>query len=118
MTAILVGNNLTPFRSETAGAEDAATLLIISARLLWWTHLAWAIIGFVRIYLVLEGRPREARLLQDVLVGVVYLGVALSVLAFVFGIPIGTLVATSGIVAIILGLALQNTLSDVFSGIA
>jgi small-conductance mechanosensitive channel len=51
-------------------------------------------------------------------VGVVYLGTALSILAFVFGVPIGTLVATSGVVAIILGLALQNTLSDVFSGIA
>ncbi|MGK9164983.1 mechanosensitive ion channel [Inquilinus limosus] len=42
----------------------------------------------------------------------------LSVLAFVFGIPIGTLVATSGVIAIILGLALQNTLGDVLSGIA
>ncbi|WP_457585312.1 cyclic nucleotide-binding domain-containing protein [Ensifer canadensis] len=39
-------------------------------------------------------------------------------MAFVFGVPIGTLLATSGVVAIILGLALQNTLSDVFSGIA
>jgi small-conductance mechanosensitive channel/CRP-like cAMP-binding protein len=109
---------LTPFKPETPTSEDASTLLVISAGLLWWIHLAWAIIGFVRIYLVLEGRPREARLLQDVVVGVVYLSVALSVLAFVFGIPIGTLVATSGVVAIILGLALQNTLSDVFSGIA
>jgi small-conductance mechanosensitive channel len=81
-------------------------------------HLAWAIIGLVRIYLVFEGRPREARLLQDLVVGVVYLGTALSILAFVFGVPIGTLVATSGVVVIILGLALQNTLSDVFSGIA
>ena len=43
---------------------------------------------------------------------------ALSILAFVFGVPIGALVATSGVIAIILGLALQNTLSDVFSGIA
>jgi hypothetical protein len=51
-------------------------------------------------------------------VGVVYLGTALSILAFVFGVPIGTLVATSGVIAIILGLALQSTLSDVFSGIA
>src|SRR5690606_12389378 len=42
----------------------------------------------------------------------------LSLLTFVFGAPIGTLLATSGVVAIILGLALQNTLSDVFSGIA
>ena len=118
MTAILIGNNLTPFSSEAPGVQGATTPLVIAAKLLWWTHLAWAIIGFVRIYLVLEERPREARLLQDVVVGVVYLGVALSILAFVFGIPIGTLVATSGVVAIILGLALQNTLSDVFFGIA
>jgi small-conductance mechanosensitive channel len=81
-------------------------------------HLAWAIIGLVRIYLVLEGQPREARLLQDLVVGVVYPGTALSILAFVFGVPIGALVATSGVIAIVLGLALQNTLGDVFSGIA
>lgn len=118
MTAILVGNDIAPHRFEGHGAEDAGALLVISAKLLWWVHLAWAIIGFVRIYLVVEGRPREARLLQDLVVGVVYLGMALSILAFVFGVPIGTLVATSGVIAIILGLALQNTLSDVFSGIA
>ena len=118
MTAILVGNDIAPHRFEGDGAEDASALLVVSAKLLWWVHLAWAIIGFVRIYLVLEGRPREARLLQDLVVGVVYLGTALSILAFVFGVPIGTLVATSGVIAIILGLALQNTLSDVFSGIA
>lgn len=115
MTAILVGGNLMSFESE---AVDGTTLLVISARLLWWIHLAWASIGFVRIYLVLERYPREARLLQDIVVGVVYLGVGLSILTFVFGVPIGTLVATSGVVAIILGLALQSTLGDVFSGIA
>jgi small-conductance mechanosensitive channel len=118
MTAILVGNDIAPHRFEGDGAEEASALLVISAKLLWWVHLAWAVIGFVRIYLVLEGLPREARLLQDLVVGVVYLSTALSILAFVFGVPIGTLVATSGVIAIILGLALQNTLSDVFSGIA
>jgi small-conductance mechanosensitive channel len=118
MTAILLGNNVSPFIHEGRRTDYDDTLLVVSARLLWWVHLAWAIIGFVRIFLVLEGRPREARLLQDIVVGTVYLGVALSVLAFVFGIPIGTLVATSGLIAIILGLALQNTLGDVFSGIA
>src|SRR5262245_49385037 len=118
MTAILVGNDIAPHRFEGEGAQDTRSLLVVSAKLLWWVHLAWAIIGFVRIYLVIEGQPREARRLQDLLVGVVYLGVALSILAFVFGVPIGTLVATSGVIAIILGLALQNTLGDVFSGIA
>ena len=118
MTAILVHSNLSPFIDEGHRTDYDDSLLVLAARLLWWVHLAWAIIGFVRIYLVLEGRPHEARLLQDIIVGTVYLGVALSVLAFVFGIPIGTLVATSGLIAIILGLALQNTLGDVFSGIA
>lgn len=47
-----------------------------------------------------------------------HLGVALSTIGFVFGTPVGTLVATSGVVAVIIGLALQNTLADVFSGIA
>ncbi|MER8376016.1 mechanosensitive ion channel family protein [Mesorhizobium sp. M1409] len=37
---------------------------------------------------------------------------------YVFGIPVGTLIATSGAFAIILGLALQSTLNDLFSGIA
>ena len=78
--------------------------------MLWWLHLAWALIGFVRIYLVFERQPREARLLQDLVVGVVYVGMLLSILAFVFAVPVGTLIATSGVFAIILGLALQNTL--------
>jgi small-conductance mechanosensitive channel len=72
----------------------------------------------VRIYLVFERKPREARLLQDLIVGIVYAGMLLAILAFVFAVPVGTLIAISGVLAIILGLALQNTLGDVFSGIA
>jgi len=106
-----------PYRVGETYASDMPALLAMSARILWWTHLAWSLIGVVRI-IVLDRRPTEARLLQDLMVAVVYVGVALSILAFVFGAPIGTLVATSGVVAVILGLALQNTLSDVFSGIA
>jgi CRP-like cAMP-binding protein len=36
----------------------------------------------------------------------------------VLALPIGGLLATSGVLAIVLGLALQNTLADVFAGIA
>lgn len=117
MTLVLVWGGLDPFRFDPPQLESTSAL-VVSAKILWWVHLAWAVIGFLRIYIVLDGRPREARLIQDLLIAVVYLGVALSVMAFVFGVPIGTLLATSGVVAIILGLALQNTLGDVFSGIA
>ncbi|KQV73254.1 mechanosensitive ion channel family protein [Rhizobium sp. Root1220] len=117
MTAAVVLAGRNPFQYEAPHIGGSGTL-VVTAKILWWTHLAWAAIGFVRIYIVLDGRPKEARLLQDLIVALVYLGVGLSIMAFVFGAPIGTLLATSGVVAIILGLALQNTLGDVFSGIA
>ncbi|WP_332303242.1 mechanosensitive ion channel family protein [Rhizobium sp. GR12] len=118
MTSVLVFGNIPLGPPNDLWAGDEHAVFIVFAQLLWWLHLSWAVIGFVRIYLVLEGRPREARLLQDIVVGVVYVCVTLSALAFVFGVPVGTLVATSGVIAIALGLALQNTLGDVFSGVA
>src|SRR6201986_417367 len=71
-----------------------------------------------RVFLIFERRPREGRLIQDLVVGMIYLGCFLSVVAYVFSAPVGTLIATSGVFAIILGLALKSTLSDVFSGFA
>jgi small-conductance mechanosensitive channel len=118
MSALLLDGQVVPYESTSGTETPGGAVLVGGAKLLWWVHLAWALIGFVRIYLVIEGKPREARLLQDLVVGIVYVGMFLSVLAFVFAVPVGTLIATSGVFAIILGLALQNTLSDVFSGIA
>ena len=118
MSAVLLGGRIVPYESASGDKSPTGAVLVGSAKLLWWVHLAWALIGFVRIYLVIEGKPREARLLQDLVIGIVYIGMFLSILAFVFAIPVGTLIATSGVFAIVLGLALQNTLSDVFSGIA
>ena len=118
MSLVLCLGGISPLQPDGVDTQGFAALLSGSARILWWTHLAWTIIGFLHIYVMLNRKPREAHLIQDMAVAVVYLGVTLSVIGFVFGVPIRTLVATSGIVAIILGLALQNTLGDVFSGIA
>jgi len=116
MTAVLWLSGILPH--WVAETDFQGAYLAKSARILWWIHLAWTLIGFVRLYIVVEHRPREARLLQELVVAVIYLGVALSITGFVFGVPVATLAATSGVVAIIVGLALQNTLGDVFSGIA
>ncbi|WP_315831638.1 mechanosensitive ion channel family protein [Bradyrhizobium prioriisuperbiae] len=118
MSLVLYLGGISPHHVDDTHMQGFGALLSKSARILWWTHLAWAIIGLVHIYIRLNRRPREAHLIQDMAVGVIYLGVTLSIIGFVFGVPVGTLVATSGIVAIIFGLALQNTLGDVFSGIA
>jgi len=118
MTVTLLSSGILPHRGMAGELDGVNAYLATSARILWWVHLAWATIGFVRLYIVLDRRPQEARLIQDLIVVGVYLGVTLSIIGFVFGAPIGTLVATSGVVAIILGLALQNTLGDLFSGVA
>ena len=118
MSLVLYLGGIAPHQPDDAYAEGLAALLSKSARILWWTHLAWTIIGFIHIYVRLNRKPREAHLILDMAVAAIYLGVALSVMGFVFGLPIATLVTTSGVVALILGLALQNTLGDVFSGIA
>jgi len=105
-------------RADDIHTRAFAVLLAKLAGVLWWTHLAWTVIGFIHIYVRLNHKPREAHLIQDMAVAVIYLGAALSIIRFVFGMPLGTLVTTSGVVAVIVGLALQNTLGDVFSGIA
>ena len=83
----------------------------------WWLFAAWFVVGFLRAFVIVEHRPREGKLLQDLLAGLIYLVAAFAIIAYVFDLPIQGLLATSGAVAIILGLALQSTLGDVFSGV-
>ena len=84
----------------------------------WWVVAARSAIGLSRLLIVLEGRPRETRIISDLFAGAIYVATFLAVVNFVFAVPIAGLLATSGVFAIVLGLALQSTLSDVFSGIA
>src|SRR5437867_367735 len=82
------------------------------ACLLW---AAWLLVGVLRSVLVFERRQREGKLLQDILAGLIYLAAVFGIIAYVFDLPVQGLLATSGAIAIIIGLALQSSLSDVFS---
>jgi small-conductance mechanosensitive channel len=59
----------------------------------------------------------SGRLLQDVIGALVFLAAIVAAAGYVLELPVKGLLATSGVVAIVVGLALQSTLSDVFSGI-
>ena len=112
---LAVGSPIEPqFHAAAPGERVWAQLVEIG----WWMVGARVAVGILRLVVVLENRPRETQIVSDLLAGVIYVATALAVINFVFGVPIGSLVATSGVVAIVLGLALQSTLSDVFSGIA
>jgi len=118
LTGLLYQHDIVPYEIAPSSTPAYERIFVALAKIIWWINAAWVLTGFTRVFLIFERRPREGRLLQDLVVGVIYLGAALSVVAYVFEAPVGTLIATSGVFAIILGLALQSTLSDVFSGIA
>ena len=84
----------------------------------WWLMGARGAIGLMRLVVILEHRSRETQIISDLTAGAIYIATGFAIVNFVFAIPIGGLLATSGIIAIVLGLALQSTLADVFSGIA
>lgn len=85
---------------------------------LWWMIAARATVAIIGIVLGHDTRSRQARLFTDLVSGAIWLTAALIILNSVLRLPITGLLATSGIVAVVIGLALQNTLADVFSGIA
>ncbi len=84
----------------------------------WWIVTAQCAIGLTRLFVVFDTKPRESRIVSDLLAAVIYLVALFAIIDLVFSVPIGGLLATSGVIAIVLGLALQSSLSDVFSGIA
>ena len=118
LTALLYRHDIVPYEVAPDTTPAFQRIFVALAKIIWWVNAAWVLIGFTRVFLIFERRPREGRLIQDLIVGVIYLSAGLSVVAYVFSAPVGTLIATSGVFAIILGLALQSTLADVFSGIA
>lgn len=90
---------------------------------LWWLATAWLVVQGLEVLLwrgILAHRTQRQmpKLLTDIVAVLVYLAAGISILAFVFEQPITGLLATSGVVAVVLGFALQSTLADVFAGIA
>lgn len=119
LTLLLIENEIAPYTSDMGKATDLFRRIFVGvAKAVWWIGGAMVLTSSVRLFLIFERKPREARLLQDLIVAIIYVGAALSVVTYVFGARIGPLIATSGVFAIVLGLALQSTLNDVFSGIA
>lgn len=117
-SAILFSNGSAPFTPTDPGSDRLLTISLSVAKAAWWILGSACLVSVVRVFLIFERKPREARLLQDLVVAIIYVGTFFSIISYVFSVPVGTMIATSGVFAIILGLALQNTLSDVFSGIA
>jgi small-conductance mechanosensitive channel len=84
----------------------------------WWVLAARELVTSLALLTALRSAAVENKLLSNIVASSIYICAGLAMLGFVFEFPIQGVVATSGIIAIVLGLALQSTLSDVFSGIS
>ncbi len=84
----------------------------------WWVLLARELVTFLQLLGELKKSPIQNKLLSNIIAASIYICAGVAMLGIVFQFPIQGVMATSGIIAIVLGLALQSTLSDVFSGIS
>jgi small-conductance mechanosensitive channel/CRP-like cAMP-binding protein len=117
LTGLLLSGGVTPYRPMVAVGSPLRRLLVAGFEIVWWVAGAWLVAGFTRAFIVLGRRPRESRLVQDLLAAVIYLTAGFAIIAYVLDLPLRGLLATSGVLAIVIGLALQSSLGDVFSGI-
>ena len=116
-TAMLAMAHVSPLQPTADMAFSPAYVSVSAFKIVWWLAVSWLFAGFMRALLVFQRKPLETRFLQDLLAGAMYIGAIFGIIAYVFDIPISGLLAASGVIAIVLGLALQSTLGDVFSGI-
>lgn len=117
LTIALLQADIVPYQPLALTGSPFRDAVHALLKIAWWLLTAWFLVGVLRAFLVFQRSPREAKLLQDLLAGLIYLAAVFAIITYVFDLPIQGLLATSGVVAIILGLALQSTLGDVFSGI-
>ncbi len=117
LTIALLHADIVPYQALALTGSPFRDAVHAILKIAWWFWAAWFFVGVLRAFVVFQRSPREAKLLQDLLAGLIYLAAVFAIITYVFDLPIQGLLATSGVVAIILGLALQSTLGDVFSGI-
>jgi len=114
----LIRAGILPVQPAPNTFQAETRLLVQALQLFWWFIFARCLIALGRAFLLFKHKLHERKFATDLLSGFVYLAVLFAVVRLVFELPVTGLIATSGVVAIVLGLALQSTVSDLFSGIA
>jgi small-conductance mechanosensitive channel/CRP-like cAMP-binding protein len=118
LSVVLHQRGAPPLLGSSAAAPDTATLWLRVLVVAWWLISARVVVAVLYFTLRHDRGHRSAKLVVDLIAAAIYVGTVVIVLKSVLALPLAGLFATSGVVAIVLGLALQSTLADVFSGIA
>ncbi|MNV32545.1 Small-conductance mechanosensitive channel [compost metagenome] len=115
-SAVLINAGVSPLQAPLFADDRVAQLGATALGILWWLYAARVLTEVIGLALM-RRIGHSGRLLQDVIGALVFLIAVVAAAGYVLELPVKGLLATSGVVAIVVGLALQSTLSDVFSGI-
>ena len=118
ISGYLLKEGVAPIFPPLSEPIDSRALWLRMAAGAWWLLGARIAVYGLRFLRHRDRHSREARLFSDLSAAAIYIATAAVVLSSVFALPVTGIVATSGVAAIVLALALQNTLADVFAGIA
>ncbi|MEB8056219.1 mechanosensitive ion channel family protein [Pseudomonas fulva] len=113
---VLVAAGMSPLQPAPWVDDVARNLLATVLAIAWWLFGARTVTVVFGLLLVARG-SHGGRLLQDVLGALIFIAAVVAAAGYVLQLPVKGLLATSGVMAIVIGLALQSTLADVFSGI-
>jgi len=68
LTLLLVGHDVAPWTTVTGDEDLTHRMFIGIAKATWWAGGAMVLASSVRVFLIFERKPREGRLIQDLLV--------------------------------------------------
>jgi small-conductance mechanosensitive channel len=105
------------------GTLDRTAVMHAIFKIAFWIAAALlgaAIMNFVFSHWIFpeRGRPKRRKLFADLSVALIYFVAGAGILNAIFGPSFEAVLATSGIIALVVGLALQSTLADLFAGLA
>lgn len=115
-SSLIINAGISPLLAPSWPDDSVMQLSATALAILWWIYAARVLTVLIGLALM-HRIGHSGRLLQDVIGALVFLIAVVAAAGYVLELPVKGLLATSGAVAIIVGLALQSTLSDVFSGI-
>ena len=115
-SVLIINAGISPLQAPLQGDDSVAQLGATALGIGWWLYAARVLTEVIGL-LLMRRIGHSGHLIQDVVGALVFLVAIVAAAGYVLELPVKGLLATSGVVAIVLGLALQSTLSDVFSGI-
>jgi potassium-dependent mechanosensitive channel len=118
---LLSAGNLALDYALTSLSSGAIDSVVMAYSLLWWlvpARLAGiSMERFIWVPLEIRAQRKVPNVVRMVVALIIYLFAIFGVIAYVFAKPVTSLLATSGLLAMIIGLAVQANIANIFSGI-